>query len=103
MTRGEGRDKDGNKGEKVLGNEHVWMTHGHGQQWELTVGAGGRMGERGQKGKNWDNCNRLTIKNDFNKYIYVNRYKTYQKDNNLSKNFIYNKYKYLEINLIIND
>ena len=27
------------------------------------VGAGGRLGTGGQKGKNWDNCNRITITN----------------------------------------
>ena len=32
--------------------------------WELTVGAGKGMGGGGQRGKNWDNCNRITIKND---------------------------------------
>ena len=32
--------------------------------WELTLGAGGGMGGREQRGKNWDNCNRITIKND---------------------------------------
>ena len=32
--------------------------------WELTVGAGGRMGGGRQRGKNWDNCNRITIKNN---------------------------------------
>ena len=32
--------------------------------WGLTVGAGGGMGRGGQRGTNWDNCNRITIKND---------------------------------------
>ena len=31
--------------------------------WELTVGAGGGLGGGGQRGENWDNCNRVTIKN----------------------------------------
>ena len=31
--------------------------------WDLTVGAEGRMGRGGQSRKNWDNCNRITIKN----------------------------------------
>ena len=31
--------------------------------WRLMVGAGGRLGTGGQKGKNWDNCNRITITN----------------------------------------
>ena len=30
--------------------------------WGLTVGAGGGMGRGRQRGKNWDNCNRITIK-----------------------------------------
>ena len=30
--------------------------------WELTVGAGGGLGGGGQRGENWDNCNRVTIK-----------------------------------------
>ena len=30
---------------------------------ELTVGAGGGVGGGGQRGENWDNCNRITIKN----------------------------------------
>ena len=30
--------------------------------WELTVESGDGMGGRGQRGKNWDNCNRITIK-----------------------------------------
>ena len=36
--------------------------------WELTVGAGGELGRERQRGKNWDNCNRIhknnTIKNE---------------------------------------
>ena len=55
---GEG-DKSGKKG-KGLVKEHVGMTHGHRQQggdWLL-----GRWGSGEQKGKNWDNCNRTTIK-----------------------------------------
>ena len=36
--------------------------------WGLTVGMGGRgLGERQQREKNWDNCNRVTIKNYFKK------------------------------------
>ena len=31
---------------------------------ELTVRVVGGMGRGGQKGNNWDNCNRITIKND---------------------------------------
>ena len=40
-----------------MNNPQTWTT-----VWELTVGGG--MGRGGQRGKNWDNCNRLTIKND---------------------------------------
>ena len=35
--------------------------------WELTVRAGGGMGGGGQRGKNWDNCIRITIKTLKNK------------------------------------
>ena len=49
------------KGKRLV-KEHVWMIHGHGQLWELTVVVGGGMGEGEQRGKNWDNCNRTTIK-----------------------------------------
>ena len=31
--------------------------------WGLTVGVRGRMGVGKQRGKNWDNWNRVTIKN----------------------------------------
>ena len=30
----------------------------------LTVGARCGLGEGGQKSKNWDNCNKITIKNE---------------------------------------
>ena len=30
--------------------------------WGLTVGAGGGLGGGGQRRENWDNCNRITIK-----------------------------------------
>ena len=31
--------------------------------WELTVGVGwGNMGGEGQRGENWDICNRVTMK-----------------------------------------
>ena len=30
--------------------------------WELTVGVGNGIGRGGQRGKNWDNYNRVTIK-----------------------------------------
>ena len=32
------------------------------EEWGLTVGVGDGMGGGGQKGKNWNNCNRITIK-----------------------------------------
>ena len=35
----------------------TWTT-----MWELTVGARGRMGRGGQRGKNWDKHNSITIK-----------------------------------------
>ena len=31
--------------------------------WGSTIGAGGGVGGRGQRGKNWGNCNRIIIKN----------------------------------------
>ena len=37
----------------------TWTT-----MWELTVGVGVGMGGGGQRGENWDNCNRITIKTD---------------------------------------
>ena len=45
------------------------MTHGHGQQggdglWELGVGRGGG----GQRGKIWDNCNRIIFLKEFKLY-----------------------------------
>ena len=60
-------DNGGKKG-KGLVKEPVWMTHGHGQQrgnwlWQQ----GGGMGGGGKRGKNWDNHNRITIKNDLKK------------------------------------
>ena len=33
-------------------------------EWELTVRAGDGMGRREQRGKNQDNCNRITIKKE---------------------------------------
>ena len=35
----------------------TWTT-----EWRLTVGEGGGLGGRGQRGKNWDNCNKITVK-----------------------------------------
>ena len=40
--------------------------------WELTVGVGGRMGRGGHRGKNWDNCNTITIKNDLKNDMLMN-------------------------------
>ena len=63
MTRGEGGGDNGGVKGKGLDKEHVWMTHGHGQEcgsW-LTVGAGGGIGRGGQRRESWDNCNRITV------------------------------------------
>ena len=39
------------------------MTHGCGEQGgECLWKSGGGPGREGQKGKNWDNCNRITVK-----------------------------------------
>ena len=46
---GEG-DNGGKKGEGLF-KEHVWMTHGHGQVWGLTVGVEGGLDGGGQRGK----------------------------------------------------
>ena len=61
----EGRGKGDNGGKKGKGQlkEHVWMTHGHGQQcgnwlWEQACGMGGG----GQRKKKVDNYNRITLK-----------------------------------------
>ena len=35
--------------------------------WGLTVGVGGEAGWRKAKGENWNNCNRIRIKNKFKK------------------------------------
>ena len=42
-----------------MNDPQTWTT-----VWELTVEAGGGMGRGGQRGKNWDNCNRIAINND---------------------------------------
>ena len=52
--------------------------------WGLTVGAGGGMGRGGQKGKKWDNCYRITIKNLKDNHIQaymIKLLKTNGKDN----------------------
>ena len=51
-----------------MNDPRTWTT-----EWESTVGAVGRMGRGRQKGKNWDNCNRRTIKNDEKKQTYVSQ------------------------------
>ena len=40
-----------------MNDPQTWTT-----VWELTVGAGGGMGGGGQRGENWDNCNRIARK-----------------------------------------
>ena len=42
-----------------MNDPQTWTT-----VWGLTVGADSRMGGGGQRGKNWDNSNRVTVKND---------------------------------------
>ena len=41
-----------------MNDPQVWTT-----VWGLTVGAGGGMGKGGQREENWDDYNRITIKN----------------------------------------
>ena len=74
-----GERENGKKG-KGLVKEHVCMTHGHGQWcgdglWEL--GGGGWQHGGRQRGKIWDNCNRITIKSfsfKENKLVYETSY-----------------------------
>ena len=40
-----------------MNDPQTWTT-----VWGLTVGVGGGMGKVGQRVKNWDNCNTITIK-----------------------------------------
>ena len=40
-----------------MNDPQTWTT-----VWELTAEVWGGMGGGGQRGKNWDNCNRITIK-----------------------------------------
>ena len=40
------------------------MTHGHRNSVGIECGTRGGIVGGGQRGKNWDNCNRITIKND---------------------------------------
>ena len=42
-----------------MGDPQTWTT-----VWELTVVVGDGMGRGGRSGKNWDNCSRITTKND---------------------------------------
>ena len=37
--------------------------------WGLTVGVEGGLGRGGQRGQHWDNCNRVTIKNNKNSLL----------------------------------
>ena len=51
----ESRGRDGSK--NIMNDPWTWtMVRG------LTVGVGSGLGGGEQRGKNWDNCNRLTIK-----------------------------------------
>ena len=49
--------REGTSQRTCMNDPQTWTT-----VWELIVGAGGEMSEGGQRGKNWDNCNRMTIK-----------------------------------------
>ena len=66
--RGRKGDNQREKGEG-LDKEPAWVTHGHGQcpSVGMDCGSRGGMGRGWQKGKHWDNCNRITIKIDFKK------------------------------------
>ena len=66
VTRGEGRggqwwkEGEGTRQRTHMSDPWTWT-----QVWELTVGVGRRGdGQRRAKGEDWDNCNRITIKND---------------------------------------
>ena len=52
-----------------MNDPHTWTT-----VWGLTMGADGGMGSRGQSGKNWDSCNRITIKKDLIKKKTIKRF-----------------------------
>ena len=45
-----------------MNDPRPWTT-----RWGLTMGAGRGVGWGGQREKNWDNCNRITIKSDLKK------------------------------------
>ena len=68
MTRGRGKgDKDGKKGEGTsqrtcMNDPQTWTT-----VWRLTVGMEYGLGREGQRGKNWEDCNRMTIKKILNR------------------------------------
>ena len=49
-----------------MNDPQTWTT-----VWEWTVGARGGMGRGGQRQKNWDNCNKITTKNDLIKKLMV--------------------------------
>ena len=60
MSRGGGnwmKDSEGINQRTCINGPWTWTT-----MWGLTVGTGSGLGRGGQRGKNWDNCNRITIK-----------------------------------------
>ena len=64
VTRGEEggeegwEEREGTRQRTCMNDTWTWT-----MVLELTVGAGGGVGGGGQRGENWDNCNRITIKN----------------------------------------
>ena len=63
VTRGRGRRtmvgrREGTRRRTCMNDPQSWTT-----VWELIVVGVGGMGRGGQRGKNWNNCDRVTIKN----------------------------------------
>ena len=54
--------REGTRKISCMNGPRTWTT-----LWKLTVGVGSGMGRGGRRGKNWDNCNRITIKIIFKK------------------------------------